>query len=394
MNRVSAIVVVSLVVLAGCSSFLGGPATSSPTPTVTPAGTATPTPTVQPSPTITQTATPELTPTATPTATPDEDLAPGVTAEGIVNPVALLSAHQGTLLADGFVVNVTYENVANDTVQWRTTQHTVAGPGGERARQRSTAGEPGVPVTAQEIWHNTTHTTVRTTNDNTSDYTVRDRLTPPESLVWPGPVLRLVQDDADAFEVTAVEQRDGTRFVTLSATVDRVGGDGTADTTATLVVDERGTVHSLEATTNYGGGDDWRVTYTVEQVGGVAPEPPAWLADVPSSASLVVHLFTDMGPEGVVQLDHTGGDAVPADTFVTVLGNGTLYEAQLDEPLQPGETLYVYVAPDTGELRLTTTEPAAGEYDPVPAEFTVRVVTPDGVVLHEESLGWEPASRR
>jgi len=390
MNRVPVLVVVSLVLLTGCSSLFEGPSTDSPTPTVTPPDTDTSTQTVS-SPTTTSTATPERTSTATPTVTPDETLAPGITAAGIVNPVALQSAHQQTMLADGFVVNVTYENVANGTVQWRTTQHTVAGPGGERALQRTTAGEPDAPVTAQDIWHNTTHTTARTAGDDGPAYTVRDRLTPPESLVWPGPVFRLIQDDADAFEVASVDERDGIRFVTLTATVD---GDGTPATTATLVVDERGTVHSLEATTDYGGGDDWRVTYTVGQVGGVGPDSPAWLADVPPSASLSVHLFTDMGPEGVIQLDHTGGDAVPAGTFVTVLGNGTLYEAQLDEPLQPGETLYVFIAPDSDALGLSVTEPEAGEYDPVPSEFTVRVVTSDGVVLHEESLGWGPVAQR
>jgi hypothetical protein len=67
-----------------------------------------------------------------------ESLAPGVTTAGLVNPIALQSAHQQVLLADGFVANTTYENLANGTVQYRTHQQTIAGPGGEQAIQRAT----------------------------------------------------------------------------------------------------------------------------------------------------------------------------------------------------------------------------------------------------------------
>jgi hypothetical protein len=210
----------------------------------------------------------------------------------------------------------------------------------------------------------------------------------PEALVWPGPVLRFLQNEAGVFAVESVEEREGRRVVTLAASFDQVGRDGDDDTTATMVVDERGVLRSLTATTNYGGGDSWRVTYTVERVGGVDPAPPDWLDEVPRNASLNVELFTGMGPAGVVTLENVGGDAVPTDTYVTVLGNGTLREARLADPLAPGETLYVFVAPETGELRLSTSEPDEGAYEPVPREFTVRVVTGDGVVLHEESLGW------
>jgi hypothetical protein len=347
MHRLAVPLAAALLVLAGCSAVLPGP--SEPTPEPTPVS---------------------------------GRLAPGVTAEGITNPIALQSAHQRRLLADGFVVGVTYENVAGGTVQQRSTQRVVAGPGGERARQHSTAGDAAVNRTVRDAWLNTTHTTTRSPGAAGPQYTVRERLTPPESLVWPGPVLRTVQDTAGAFEVTAVERRDGLRVVTLSATVDRAGP---GDTTATLVVDERGVVRSLVATTNYGGAENWRLTYTLVRL-GADPAPPPWLADVPPSAALQVALFTDMGPPGVVRLENVGRDPVPAGARVTLAGNGTLREARLPAAVPPGETLFVSVAADTGRLRLGTTEPE--RYDPVPATFTVRVVAPDGTVLHEERLGW------
>jgi hypothetical protein len=324
MHRLAVPLAAALLVLAGCSAVLPGP--SEPTPEPTPVS---------------------------------GRLAPGVTAEGITNPIALQSAHQRRLLADGFVVGVTYENVAGGT-----------------------AGDAAVNRTVRDAWLNTTHTTTRSPGAAGPQYTVRERLTPPESLVWPGPVLRTVQDTAGAFEVTAVERRDGLRVVTLSATVDRAGP---GDTTATLVVDERGVVRSLVATTNYGGAENWRLTYTLVRL-GADPAPPPWLADVPPSAALQVALFTDMGPPGVVRLENVGRDPVPAGARVTLAGNGTLREARLPAAVPPGETLFVSVAADTGRLRLGTTEPE--RYDPVPATFTVRVVAPDGTVLHEERLGW------
>jgi len=381
MERVLPVLVVVLALLAGCSGLLPGP--SADTPTATPASTATQTTTAPP---VTPTATATDRSTATPAL--GGDLAPGITDEGVVNPVALQSAHRSALLADGFTLAVTYENVANGSVQWRTAQRIVAGPGGELALQRATAGDPPASVTNQTVWHNVTHTTMRSLEGDETRFTVRSRVATPEALVWPGPVLRLLQDEAGAFEVSSVEEREGLRVVTLAASLDQVGRDGDDDTTATMVVDERGVLRSLTATTDYGGSDAWRVTYTVERVGGVDPEPPDWLEEVPRNASLNVELFTGMGPEGVLTLENVGGDTVPADTHVTVRGNGTLREARLADPLAPGETLYVFVAPETGALRLSTSEPAEGVYEPVPREFTVRVVTGDGVVLHEESLGW------
>jgi hypothetical protein len=394
MRPLPALLVAAIVLLAGCSGlFPGGPAeTEAPTPTAgdeTPTRTTTTTPTARPTTTVAPTPTTTRSPTTTePPGNDTEPLAPGVTGEGIVNPIALLSAHQRELLADGFVANVTYENVGNGTVQWRTTQRTIAGPGGERAVLSGTAGESNAIITTQDVWLNATHATLRRIEDDETAYTVEDRLTPPEALVMPGPILSLVQTYRSEYAVTNVETRDGRRYVTLSATIDRVGGDETADTEATMLVDERGVVHSIDATTNYGGGDDWHVTYAVERIGGVDPDPPSWLAEVPRNASVSADLFTGMGPEGVLTIDHNGGDPVPAGTHVTILQNGALYEARLEEPLRPGDTLYVYLDAATGELQVGTTEPAGDEYEPLAREFTVRVFTGDGVELLEESLGW------
>jgi hypothetical protein len=350
MNRILTILAVVMVFLAGCAGYVPGESTSTETPTPTPT---------------------------------DGVLAPGITEAGIVNPIALQSAHRQTLLADGFVSNTTYESVADGAVQFRTSSHVVAGPGGELALERATATDLDAYLRTHDAWHNVTHTTTRIVEDGDTEYAVRGRVTPPEAIVWPGPVLRTVQDDAREYEVTSVEVRDGTRFTTLSAAI---GDDGTS----TIVVDERGAVRTVESTTTYGGTDVWHVTYTVERIGDVRPEAPGWLAEVPTGASLEVHLFVDMidDLDGVIVLEHTGGDVVPGGTFVSLRQDETVSETQLADPLPPGETLFVYLTADAGDLRVGTTQPSAEDVHPVGSEFTIRVFTPEGITLFEESLGW------
>lgn len=358
MNRILTIFVVGMVFLSGCAETLPGDSTATETPT------------------------PTLTPTPTPTLT-DDVLAPGITEDGIVNPIALGSAHRRTLLADGFVSNTTYESVADGAVQFRTSSHVVAGPGGELVLQRSTASDLDAYLRTHDAWHNTTHTTTRAVEGGDPEYAVRERITPSEAIVWPGPVLRGVQDYADEYEVTTVEERDGMQFTTLSAAIDGGG-------TSTIVVDERGAVRTFESTTTYGGTDVWQVRYAVERIGDVRPQAPAWLADVPAGASLDVHLFVGAvdGLDGVIALEHAGGDVVPVGTFVSLRQDETISEAQLADPLRPGETLFVSLTADAGDLRVSTTQPSPDDVQPVGSEFTIRVFTPDGVTLFEERLGW------
>ncbi|MFT4892128.1 MAG: hypothetical protein ACI9YT_003069 [Halobacteriales archaeon] len=348
MNRILTILAVGMVFLAGCAGNVPWDSTSAPTPTPT-----------------------------------DGVLAPGLTEAGIVNPIALQSAHRQTLLADGFASNTTYESVGDGTVQFRTSSHLVVGPGGELALERSTASDLDAYLRTHDVWHNVSHTTTRTVEDGDAEYAVRGRVTPPEAIVWPGPVLRVVQDNARKYEVTTVEDRDGTRFTTLSAAI---GDDGTS----TIVVDDRGAVLTVESTTTYGGSDVWHVTYTVERIGDVRPQAPAWLAEVPTGANLDVHLFVDMveGLDGVIALEHIGGDVVPAGTFVALLQDETTSEAQLGDPLRPDETRFVYLGADAGDLRVSTIRPGTEHVRPIRGEFTIRVVTPEGVTLFEERLGW------
>lgn len=363
MNRLPTLLVVALVLLAGCSSFTDGPSTDSPTPSPTP--------------------------TATPTPDAGGELAPGITDDGIVNPVALMSAHQRELLADGFVVNQTVVTTYDGAVGNRLLIRTTAGPGGELASQNaiSTGADfNGTQiVTRNDIWFNTTTRVSKRVEAGETTYQVRERFTPPESLVWFGSVQRDIQFAADEYEVTNVERRDGVRFVSLSVTQDRVGNDGVDDAVGTLLVDERGVIHRAEMNVSYDAGTVYSTTYTVSEFGDVEPTPPAWLDAVPASAALDVGLDVFDFDESSIELVHTHGDAVPAGSIVTIVSNETLYESTLDEPFGDGSR-YLWVGTD-GTLRATATPPATDDTRSLDTVVTVTVRAPDGGKLFTTSIG-------
>ncbi|WP_424004282.1 hypothetical protein ACOZ4I_06780 [Haloarcula salina] len=390
MNVVRTVVLASVVVLAGCSGFFGD-ATETATPSETSSGGAPPTETETAAVTATpsQTATP--TPTATATEPPDSEgqLAPGVTRDGIVNPVELMSAHQRELLAAGYEINQTVVSTYNGSVSNRLVVHTTAGPGGEIAYQNGTSYgydfDGNESVTGNAVWLNTTAMVTRHFEAGKTSYRVQPRLYPPESLIWYSGLQRDIQFAADDYEVTSVDQRGGVRVVTLEASIDRVAGDDIDDTTSTLRIDENGVIRDAETEVNYGTGNVYHTYYAVERVGSEPPARPAWLDAVPPSASLDVGMDVFGFDETSIELVHTYGDAAPAGSIVTVVSNGTLYETTLDEPFR-GDTLYLWIDTD-GALQATSERPdasAARELGPV---VTVTVRAPDGGELFSTSLG-------
>lgn len=107
------VALVALLVLAGC----GGPTDSASTPAPTTPTTATPTAT--PSPTVSPTS------TATPAPTNAEQLAPGITAAGVVNASVTAAAHESRAAATPGVSTLA-TNVSLDSQQLRTHERAVA----------------------------------------------------------------------------------------------------------------------------------------------------------------------------------------------------------------------------------------------------------------------------
>lgn len=366
MSRVPTLLVAVVVVLAGCSGFVS---TGTDTPTASPASS------------------PTATGTPTPTPGADELLAPGINQTGIENVTALFAAHQRELTARGFVtestLTTTYEGTSTDRVAWTVT----VAPDGERLRTHAVeTREDGTQITV-DVWSNATHDITRRDEVGDVSYTVRPRFITDDTVVWSGSAAHVqLYSTADLFEVESVDTRDGVRYVTLSLEADRVGRDGVPDTQSTVVVDERGRIHAVESQVQYGESTTWATSYRLVQLGDTDPQPPAWLDDVPTNAALFLQLNAGITPNGVVAIEHIGGDAVPAGTRVVVTVDGETYETAFGGTLDEGQTRYAAIV--DGDLELSTREPEDG-FTPLPSgrDVIVRivVVTEDGVELLDEA---------
>ena len=105
----AAVVVATLVVLAGCSAVFDGGSTDESTPTITPMAV----------------------PTDEPTPTPVSRLAPGLTGQGIENTSALVAAHTARLRNTSFVTRANTTGLTtNGSVVFRQTDTLRAGPPG------------------------------------------------------------------------------------------------------------------------------------------------------------------------------------------------------------------------------------------------------------------------
>ena len=94
-------------------------------------------------------------------------------------------------------------------------------------------------------------------------------------------------------------------------------------------------------------------------------------------------MSTDVDNRSRVALAAYGEHAVPAGTTVVVTIAGDRYETTLDTALDPETTRYLYVVDD--ELRVATERAdAVGRRLVDPS--SVRVVTPDGVLLEDDDL--------
>ncbi|WP_255197171.1 hypothetical protein [Halorarius litoreus] len=360
MHRPLTLLVALLVLLAGCAAL-------------TPGGTDTPT----------------VTPTTTPTGTPLPDglLAPGVNETGIENVTALFAAHQRELTASGFVTEsvsrVTYEGTTTDRVAWTVT----VVPGGDRVRTHTVEyREDGTEIVG-DIWSNATHDITRRDEAGDVSYTVRPRFITDDTVVWSGSAAHVqLYATAELFEVASVDTRDGLRYVTLAMVSDQTGEDGVPDAQVTAVVDQRGRIHSVESRVQYGEDTTWTTSYRVSQIGDADPQPPAWLDRVPPNAALFLQLDAGITPNGVVVIEHLGGDPVPAGTRIVVTVDDTTYETAFRDEFEEGHVRYAAIV--DGDLTLSTQEPKDG-FTPLPSgrDVIVRivVVTEGGVELFDEA---------
>ena len=319
---------------------------------------------------------------------------PNGTHENGVDADALMD-RQTTIIEDG-----SYVSQLNQTLSLERGTHTESvtlSVDGKQAIQKtsleyepSTEDSPLGPSNS-ERWiftESATETLVRIQSDSVERYRVES-----------GPTARTVnrqrlRDELEGvlrvsgYELTDVSTADGSTVVTYEgATIsDELEGRYPSmveydEFTATVSVSDDGIeryAYEFEGATRDGHTVTVAVNATFSQVGETDLERPAWV-DEGFERAPDASISTADGT--MIMLTLESGDPIPENALVSVSPISTHYVTRLDEPLEPGETLYLTVR-DRELLASVDAEPAAG--DAIDTEwFTMRATTDGGIIAYE-----------
>jgi hypothetical protein len=309
---------------------------------------------------------------------PDE--IPGVSDGTLSNATALASANHDRLAAAGAEVR-TVRRLDGNTVE---TGLGLSANASTFVVTRTASGDRRL-----DVWGNRSSQTMRVDRGSETRYRVverrGDRLETFDSLE------RMVARGAFAVNRTTSNGTAVLTTNTIDSSRDSAGaGPSISSFEATLVVRESGVIERLAVEL---ARDDHTTEYTYELVetGIDSLERPAWLGDVPPSASLHPEIRIDVVNETHLRLANEGDDPVPADTTLSLRMNETEFQAQFTESLEGGDQRYVYLDPSGNELRLSDQRPGP-EYATLYSPISVSLTTDDGVSLYSASFGWDSAT--
>ncbi|NHN43262.1 hypothetical protein G9C85_16720 [Halorubellus sp. JP-L1] len=171
---------------------------------------------------------------------------------------------------------------------------------------------------------------------------------------WSAPE-RLNHDRPAVWEVSTNSVADP------SAVIGYYDGE-TVALSGTLRVDERGFFREVEATASVredeargGAVHEFETEFAVDSVGEVTVSEPSWVATVRERRPKVTASLAD--GDRYVELSLTGGNRIEPNSWVAVWDEsvGGSYNLTLDEPIESGETVYLYRAePDAStSLRIS-----------------------------------------
>lgn len=371
-TRTTAVVLVALVVLAGCAGSASDVATTTSGETTSDAQRT--------------------------------DLPPGVNESGVENASALATAHRTALSESGYAfrldTNVSYGDQFNYDVSYRGTVAKNFAPFRIRADADVDARDERLKL---DTWANESVALVRYRTANRTAFqkynTTLDE-TPDSDPFSSVPTVN-VADRASMtsvveyalltgeYEVAGVESRDGLTLTTLRATghnqsLGERGLENVSRYDSTLVVDDRGRVHRLNTTLET---NESLVSYEFEltKVGGVVVEYPRWADRALATVSVAV---TIQSAENYFVVAHQDGERLPAGSEIRVSHAGSNYILELDEPLRPGEQVYIYFSRGDDTPFLTREEPAEDTAEPLDGEYEFEVVDPDGNTLLNSGFGF------
>ncbi|WP_423745974.1 hypothetical protein V5735_08510 (plasmid) [Haladaptatus sp. SPP-AMP-3] len=335
--------------------------------------------------TITQTASSTTTATTTTETTispADADLPPGVTTDGISDVDALVSAHESALRETGF----RFEARQTSRADGKTTVAVQHG--------RATAGLSTVfarlNVTGNfhyrsAVWKNDSTVISRGTSEEGTRYRIRPR---EERGVAKSNTIRSILHSGE-FAIDHVARADAGTRITLHA--DRFSGNGgfenVTDYDATLVVDSAGRVHRFHRFIETDGRTR-SIDFELLAARSDAIDRPEWTDEAGRAVHADLRTTTDSGR---LEIEHRGGDALPAGSTIELGHDGTTYAATFEHALEPGETAYFYFPSDGGDPMLTRPDPGRDAGIRFEGSYSLTIVTSTGVIVQSSgfSVGYD-----
>lgn len=306
-----------------------------------------------------------------------------MTAAGIDDVDALLSAHRETLLAEGATIRLVVSTSAPDgSVSQRSTQAVELAPNATTVLSNGSGLGPDGPQQV-DAWLNETTSLFRFRGNGSTEYRILPASPGRPDLALAGNVGRYLRAAPDAFSVVTVA--DG--LATLRAETNLSAGVPGPETTMRLRVDSRGVVRSFALNQTQSQGERYHVDFAVEST-GVTPTRPAWVDAIPSGAFLETNLDIEVENGTAVSITNEGPDAVPAGSTVTLVADGVTYDATLETPVDAGDRRWLWVASDTETLTVGTETPTPDSARSLGGRATVVVRTDDGIRLASADLAW------
>jgi len=330
-SRSVALVVVGLVLLAGCTGGGSAPDTTA---------TSTVSPTVD-SPTTTP-ANESAAGGATNDSTANSSLPPGVNATGVEDREELVGAHQRALNNTSFGFRFRANVSVGPASQW-TLQYGSVGEGLSPLVVHSNSVrqlDGGTSSTATDLWANETAVVVQYSGENRTElrrynrsggnvadetwaHLPRADLDSQVTQAW---LLELALAAGDYERVGTEETADRTaddrttddRTMTVLRATEPVAAANYTDLRSTVRVDSAGRVHSLSLTATYEGDNETRIHYEFEltEVGNVSVERPTWVdaATPPTTTTAEDATTTVPGETTTVPAEATAENATTATT--------------------------------------------------------------------------------
>lgn len=215
----------------------------------------------------------------------EADLPPGVNESGVTSVSALITAHNKTLRAEGFVLNGTFIRYLPINASHTYIHHTVVAPDSERfyteMRRRTYTADNTEVVSARErtrIWGNSSIIVQQFTLSTNTTISKPIEEIPKGMALTQAPIYESFLN-IGAFSVARVVSRDGHTFTTLVANDTRASFNESVTFTARFVIDERGIIH--EAVVDIDWGPNAKAAHLESRIVtlGASPDRPDWVAN-------------------------------------------------------------------------------------------------------------------